>query len=38
MVVVKNLTSKLDVHLSNNKLRKLLLITIEKNSKKDLRS
>ena len=38
MVVVKNLISKLDVLLSNNKLKKLLLIMTEKNFKKDLRS
>ena len=31
----KNLTLKLDVLKSNNKLKKLLLITIKKNYKKD---
>ena len=38
MVVVKNLISKLDVLLSNNKLKKLLLILIEKIFKRDLLS
>ena len=38
MVVVKNLISKQDVLLSNNKLKKLLQIMTEKNFKRDLLS